>query len=245
MVRPVAVSLLLMLFASTAGATGRELIVIDSNVSRLQPGSVVEATEPLTLAQGERLTLVGDNGAVFRLDGPVSGPPAINEASGAGDDGVLQALSRLFSSDVAPATKAAWGGFRGAETPQGRGLHHPGDVWAWNLQRSDSICVPAGIAPSLWRSDASAEQSVVVLHISTGREADVAFAAAQHSALWPRSVPLLDGGEYAVRDASNLWERRLIVRIGPVGEISTIRQIAWMSDAGCLWQARLLVARLQ
>lgn len=243
MVRPVAVSLLLMLFASIAGATGRELIIIDSNVPRIRPGTIVETSQPLTLFKGERLTLVGAEGAVFRLEGPASGPPAINEASPVSDDGVLQALSRLFSSDVDPATKAAWGGFRGAE--QGRDAHHPGDVWAWNLLHSDGICVPAGIAPSLWRPDATGEQDVVLLHLSTGKEADVGFAAGQHSTTWPRSVPLLDGGEYAVRDARSLWERRLTVRIVPVGEISTIRQIAWMSDAGCLRQARLLVARLQ
>jgi hypothetical protein len=245
MARPLAVSLLLMLLVNIAGATGRELIVIDSNVSRLQPGSMVEATEPLTLAQGERLTLVGDDGAVFRLEGPASGPPAITDTSPVTDDGVLQALSRLFSSDVAPATRAAWGGFRGTERPQDRDAHYPGDVWAWNLHRSDSICVPAGLAPSLWRPDATREQNVVLLHVSTGKEADVDFAAAQHNASWPQSVPLLDGGEYAARDARNLWERRLTVRIVPVGEISTIRQIAWMSDAGCLRQARLLVARLR
>lgn len=73
----------------------------------------------------------------------------------------------------------------------------------------------------------------------------MALPAGQHSALWPRSVPLLDGGEYAVRDPRSLWERRLVVRVIPVGEISTVRQVAWMSDAGCFRQARVLVRALR
>jgi len=244
MVRPAAVSLLLMLITGIAGAAGRQLIIIDSNVPRLKPGAIVETSQPLTLSKGERLTLVGDDGMIVHLQGPASGPPAIGETAPARDDGVVQALSRLFSSDVAPPTKGGWGGFRGEEASPARDSA-PGDVWAWNVFRSDSICVPAGIEPSLWRPDAAGEQSVVLLHISTGKEAEVALPAGQHSALWPRSVPLLDGGEYAVRDPRSLWERRLVVRVIPVGEISTVRQVAWMSDAGCFRQARVLVRALR
>ncbi|HYN38757.1 MAG TPA: hypothetical protein VES39_05855, partial [Rhodospirillales bacterium] len=128
---------------------------------------------------------------------------------------------------------------------QGREAATPPEPWAWNLYRSDSICVPAGTEPALWRPNATREQAVVLLHLSTGREAEVAFAAGEQSAPWPKAVPLLDGGEYAVRDAGNLWERRLAVRVIPADETGDIRQIAWMSDAGCLRQARLLVSRLQ
>ena len=244
MVRPAAVSLLLMLIAGIAGAAGRQLIIIDSNVPRLTPGAIVETSQPLALSKGERLTLVGDDGMIVHLQGPASGPPAIGDAAPARDDGVVHALSRLFSSDVAPPTKGGWGGFRGDDSSQARDSG-PGDVWAWNVYRSDSICVPAGTEPSLWRPDAAGEQSVVVLHISTGKEAEVALPAGQNSAPWPRSVPLLDGGEYAVRDPRSLWERRLVIRVIPVGEISTVHQVAWMSDAGCFRQARVLVRALR
>ena len=180
---------------------------------------------------------------MVRLQGPSSGAPLAADASAGGDKGVVQALSRLFASNQPSAS--AWGTFRGNETLQGREAASPSEVWSWNLYRSDSICVPAGIEPSLWRQDAAQDQQVVLLHLSTGNEAEVEFAAGQQSAPWPKGVPLLDGGEYAVRDAGNLWERHLAIRVIPVEDAGDVRQIAWMSDAGCLRQARLRLSQLQ
>lgn len=118
-----------MLIAGIAGAAGRQLIIIDSNVPRLGPGAIVETSRPLTLSKGERLTLVGDDGMIVHLQGPASGPPAIGEVAPVRDDGVVQALSRLFFSDVAPPTKGGWGGFRGDDASQARDSG-PSDVWA-------------------------------------------------------------------------------------------------------------------
>ena len=208
----------------------------------LPPGSIVDAAKPLTLATGERLALVGEDGTMVRLQGPSSSPPVPADPSTDGDNGVVQALSRLFAADASSSTRAAWGGFRGGEKPQGREAASPSEVWAWNVFRSDSICVPAGTQPLMWRPDAARDQNVILLHLSTGNEAEVEFATGQQSAPWPKAVPLLDGGEYVVRDAGNLWERQLAIRMVP--EAGVVRQIAWMSDAGCLRQAKLMVSRL-
>jgi hypothetical protein len=159
------------------------------------------------------------------------------------EKGVVQALSRLFAASQPAAS--AWGTFRGSETLQDREAANPPEVWAWNLYRSDSICVPAGVEPLMWRPDATRDEGVVLLHLSTGSEAELELAPGQDHIAWPRSVPLLDGGEYAIRDAGNLWERKLLVHVIPADETGDIRQIAWMSDAGCLRQARLMVTRLQ
>jgi hypothetical protein len=244
MVRILALASVLAMFVGLASASGGQLVIVESTVAKLPPGSIVDAAKPLTLAVGERLALVGEDGKVVRLQGPSSGLPFPADSSASGERGVVQALSRLFASDQPAPAWAAWGGFRG-EASQGGEAANPTEVWAWNLYRSDIICAPTGIEPSLWRPDAGRDQRVVLLHLSTGREAEVEFAAGQQSVLWPKAVPLLDGGEYAVRDAGNLWERRLTLRVIPAGESRDIRQIAWMSDAGCLRQARLLVTRLQ
>lgn len=243
MVRESALFSVLMLFIGIGAVSAAQLVVVESTASKLPPGSIVDAAKPLTLAPGDRLALVGEDGTMIRLQGPSSGVPVAGDGPAGGDMGVVQALSRLFAANQPSAS--AWGTFRGNETLQGREAANPTEVWAWNLYRSDNICVPAGVEPSLWRADAANDQGVVLLHLSTGKEAEVEFAAGQQSALWPKAVPLLDGGEYAVRDSSNLWERRLNVRIIPAGETGDIRQIAWMSDAGCLRQARLMVAGLQ
>jgi hypothetical protein len=242
MFRRLALSVVAAAAIGVGVASAAQFVVVESTAAKLPPGSIVDAAKPLPLAAGERVALVGEDGTMLRLQGPSSAPPTSGEVV-AGDNGVVQALSRLFAANQPSAS--AWGTFRGNETLQGREAASPPEPWAWNLYRSESICVPAGIEPSLWRPDAAREQAVVLLHLSTGKEAEVAFAAGEATGPWPKSVPLLDGGEYAVRDAGNLWERRLSVRVIPADEAGDVRQIAWMSDAGCLRQARLLVARLK
>ena len=244
MVRAFAVALICFLFVDGAAASTAQFVVVNSTASKIRPGAIVDAERPLNLAAGERLTLIGEDGAVLHLHGPLATLPLSKQAAPATDDGLVQALSRLFAADPAVSSRVAWGGFRGNEPSPGHASEEPHDVWAWNIGGSDSICVPATTQPVLWRANAGPSQVVVLLHLSTGKEADVDFAAGQQSSVWPKAVPLLDGGEYAVRDPKSLWERRLGVRVIPVGEISSVRQIAWMADAGCVRQARLLITRL-
>ena len=58
------------------------------------------------------------------------------------------------------------------------------------------------------------------------------------------TVKCLDGGVYAIRDEGNQWERRLSVRFIPADRDTPMDQAAWMSDMGCIRQAKELVARL-
>lgn len=224
-------------------AQAAQLVVVESTSPSLPAGTVVDGAQALPLAAGDRVALVREDGTLVRLTGPSSTAPGSGDASPAGDKGVVQSLSRLFAANQPSAS--AWGTFRGNEPLPGRDASNPPGVWVVNVVRSDSICVPAATEPTLWRSDAQREQVVVLLHLSTGREADVEFAAGQAEATWPKSVPLLDGGEYALRDSANLWERRLAVRVIPAEEAGAVRQIAWMSDAGCIRQARALLAGLK
>lgn len=244
MVRILALALILAMFIDHAAASGAQLVVVESTAARFPPGFIVDAAKPVTLGVGERLALVGEDGGLIRVQGPSSGLPFPANSSASGERGVVQALSRLFASDKQAAARAAWGGFRG-DAPQGLEAADPSEVWAWNLYRSDIICAPVGTEPTLWRPDPGRDRGVLLLHLSTGKEAEAEFAAGQQTVPWPKAVPLLDGGEYVVRDTANLWERRLTLRVIPAGEVRDIQRIAWMSNAGCLRQARLLVGRLQ
>lgn len=239
MARVLAVSVLALVSASAARAG--QFVVVESTSSKLPAGTVVESGQSLPLAAGERAALVREDGTIVRLAGPSTAPGATSGV--VADGGVVPALSRLFAANSPSAS--AWGTFRGNEPLPGRDQAAAPGVWTVNILRSDSVCLPAGTDPVLWRPDATRDQAVVLLHLSTGREAELDFAAGQNSVAWPKSVPLLDGGEYALRDAGNLWERRLALRVIPPEDDGPVRRIAWMSDAGCLRQARALVAELQ
>ena len=143
MVRMLAMVSCLAMLASLTPGWAAQLVVVDSTTTKWPAGSIIDTAKPMSLAAGETLTLVGEDGALSRWTGPSSVVPAGNVASAGIDKGVVQALSRLFAANQPAAS--AWGTFRGSETLKDREAANPPEVWAWNLYRSDSICVPAGV----------------------------------------------------------------------------------------------------
>lgn len=239
-----AVAIVMILLASSI-AQADQLVVLESNVAALKPGQVLDASKPLQIAAGNRLTLVGEDGKVVKLEGPFSGQPSTVHGSD-GDPAMVQALSRLFASSQPSST--SWGTFRGAEAAAtfrnvGGLSIDASPLWSVNVRRSETGCVVANEAPALWRPDTGEELTVVLLHLSTGNEAEITFAADQQSAAWPAAVPILDGGEYAVREARNTWERKLQLRVIPSQQETPVQRAAWMSDAGCMRQARAQLAQ--
>lgn len=237
-----AAALLVVLLAAPA-ASAAQLVVVESTVKGLSAGQVVDGSAVLQIPAGGQVTVIGEDGKISKLTGPYSGKPAAGSGEG-GNPGTVQALSRLFVSNQPSAT--SWGTFRGDETAttfRGGDATAPAEIWAVDVRRSETACVPAGESLTLWRPDAGEPLEIILLHVASGREATLAFAAGAQSLSWPAAVPLLDGGEYAIRDTSNRWERRLSLRIVPADRTSQIDRAAWMSDAGCFRQARTLLAQ--
>lgn len=216
-----------------------QLVVIESTGSEISPGQVIDGAKSLSLPAGAQVTLVGEDGTLTKLKGPFSGAP-VGGSAGEGDKKVVAALSRLFASS-APGTSSL-GAFRsyGASAD---GLNPP-DIWAVNVYRSESLCIPEGVTPMLWRPDPGRDLSLVVLHLSTGKEDTVGFAANTQDTSWPKQVPILDGGEYSLRDGANMWERKLVLKSVPKDLPTEAHSIAWMADHGCLRQAKVRVAKL-
>ncbi|QNT68882.1 hypothetical protein [Defluviicoccus vanus] len=228
---------------SAAGAA--ELVIVESTAPQLPAGQVINTTSPLVVPAGARIAIVGDDGKVNRIEGPYSGTPtaaapAAGGAAAGGDKGVVPALSRLFA-DKGPSA-SSWGTFRGAEG--GDGADTPPEVWAINMMHAETVCVPSGVEPFLWRADASQAASLILLQLATGREGAIEIIPGKQTAPWPPTLQLRDGGEYAIRDTGNTWERRLFIRVIPADKSSGIAQVAWMSDAGCVRQAKRLLTQL-
>jgi hypothetical protein len=218
-----------------------QLVVIESTTAELNPGQVVDGSKSLSLPAGVEVTLVGEDGKLTKLTGPFSGMPVGGNAAD-GDKRVVAALSRLFSTG-APGTSSL-GAFRGyGGSIDGQGLNPP-DVWAVNVYNSESLCIPEGVTPMLWRPDPGRDLSLIVLHLSTGKEGTVGFPASVHDMPWPKQVPILDGGEYSLRDGGNMWERKLVLKTVPKDLPTEAHGIAWMADNGCLRQAKAQVAKL-
>lgn len=232
----------LLCLPAASPASADQFVVIESTAPGIATGTVLQSGQSITLPAGARVSLVSDRGTVATLTGPFSGVPPVG-GGGASDPTVVDAISSLFAQ-TGPRAQS-WGTFRGESAMRGEGGDAPSDVWTINLQQSERICLPAGTAPRLWRAAADGELLVVLVHVSSGREAYLRFADGVQDVAWPGELPLIDGGEYALRDTGYLWERHLALRVIPDGTAAGAHQVAWMADTGCFRQARLLLSQLK
>src|ERR1700744_1363750 len=74
------------LLASQAEAA--VLVVAEARGVALKPGDTLDSAKPLTLKQGQHVTLVSETGATLKLDGPYDRPPTA--AGGGGGIGLNQ-----------------------------------------------------------------------------------------------------------------------------------------------------------
>ena len=105
--RIVAASAAAALFAAApvGAAVASDLVVLESNVASLAPGSVVPATQSVSLGGGARIVMIAADGTTRSVSGPYNG--AIGEA-GSDAPGALERLttSRDDSNHVGGAIRA-------------------------------------------------------------------------------------------------------------------------------------------
>ncbi|MEM6439558.1 MAG: hypothetical protein AAF763_07710 [Pseudomonadota bacterium] len=91
--------------ATVGSAAASDLVVLESNVASLAPGSVVPATQSVSLGSGARLVMIAADGTTRSVTGPYSG--AIGQA-GSDAPGALERLttSREDSNHVVGAIRA-------------------------------------------------------------------------------------------------------------------------------------------
>ena len=227
------------LLASMTGAQARDLVVVESTAPDLPAGRVVNGSAPLSLKAGTRVTLIGDDGKVIKLDGPFNG--AVGNSAKSGDPAVVAAISRLFEGQTAENTSL--GTFRGGSHSV-KGDAVPADALAIDIRRPGTQCVAAGTGPTLWRADAGREATVALQQLPGGPGGLVRFPTSAETAAWPVSVPIADNVEYLVRDASDAWSNTLRLRLLPASAADGLHRVVWMADNGCTGQARALLATL-
>jgi hypothetical protein len=224
-----------LLIATSMPAMASDLVVIDSSAPQYRPGQVLDAAKPVSLAPGAKISVVGQDGRVIKLQGPFSGAPGAG--SGKGDPGVVQTLSKLLSGGKAET--AALGTFRGSE---GSTAGAAGDIWAVDVMASETYCTASGRAPTLWRPDAVRESTVALEKGDTA--ALVRFPAGSDAAAWPVQVPVENAARYVIRDANDTWSTRFTLVVVPADAGEGASQAAWMAEHGCARQARALIAGL-
>jgi hypothetical protein len=228
------VAVIAALVALAASAAAKQMVVTASTAPSLKVGQVVDGEATLALPSGAKVSLIGADGKPITLQGPYSGRPG--QGGGKDDPALVSKLARLLDAKSGGDSNAI-GAVRGG--PTGRAV--PADPWMVDIDGSGTTCVRAGKEPVLWRSDGAAPARMGVRRASAEGAATVTWAEGSDTAPWPAAVPVVSGEKYLIRMPNRSLPNVLQLREVPADLTSDAYRAVWMSENGCLEQARRLL----
>ncbi len=213
-------------------AIAGQLVVVDTYGTAMKPGSVLDGTKPITLADGQRLTLIGPDGRTVTLTGKFSGlaMPASTLATNP-----KQALAALISTRNARSNTIAAirSGATAAALP---------DPWLIDISRPGQRCVREGDPQVWWRPATDVAEDFMVFPLDKS---------------WTAALSWDEGSDRM--EAPQLWrfdtESLYIIKTGPQEDAITVNIIpqsvggelmmtAWMLEKGCTQQADAFLRRI-
>lgn len=234
MKRPIVLSgislVLLTLAGSAAGAA--ELIVVELHGIRLTPGQPVDGSKPLSLLDGQQVTLLSSSGQIVKLEGPSEAPPDSQVKGGSGD--VSGAVTALLTERRARTSEV--GVVRGENDVK---LPNP---WVVDVTHPGTSCVEAGKPVVLWRSEDLSETQVSIAPADRSWSVAGHWPAAADQLSMPASLPLRDQKSYVINVGGKLAP--VTMRIIPASVTNDAMRAGWMSEVGCDNQASALLAML-
>ncbi|GAA4010743.1 hypothetical protein [Sphingomonas humi] len=223
----------LMLALSAVPAMAAPLIVVDARGGGLKPGQRIDSSRPITLKQGERVTMIGPDGKTVTLRGSFSGAPTML-ASSATDP--KQALAALIATRNARTSSI--GVVRGAT--DAAPLPEP---WLIDISRPGERCLEVGKQPVWWRPEAAAAQKFTILPIDQSWRADFAWAAGQHSISAPPLAKFQGQTGFVIRMDDQ--DYGITVDLVPADLENDFVLASWMLEKGCIQQADALLRKVE
>lgn len=224
MVRSAAFLALAILLAAPANAA--PLVVVEAKGSDLTPGATIDDKAPLTLADGARLVLIGEDGSQVTLRGPFKGTPA------SAGQAATQQLAGLLSARGADTTSL--GAVRDAGTPGPLP-----EAWVVDPAVSGAACVKPGQEVVLWRADAAKPASLTLMPADRAWTANAEWPAGEGRLALP-DLPITDGGTllFELDGAASAVTFHLL----PTAVSAPKMAAGWMAAKQCDRQARALLA---
>lgn len=147
------------------------------SASAYPPGKALPDNHVLKLKASDTIVLLDARGT-RTLQGPGNFGVSANSAPAA-----------TASAAGTSARRVRLGAVRGAGTRS---------VWQADLGHSGNVCIANPADLGLWRPDSAGEAKATLTDATSGKSADVAFAAGQSVASWPSSLPANSGAKIAV-----------------------------------------------
>lgn len=214
-------------------ANAAQLVVVEARGVAYAQGATIDSTKPLTLKEGQHLTLISPTGVTLQLDGPYNQAPTAAASKGTDLSTKLAAL--------------AGGGQRLGEvgTTRGTKVARLPSAWLLDVDRSGAVCLRDGdTAPVFWRASDAAATDVVIVPDDRSWRATVSWPAGHDTlAILGKDVPIHANTTYYVTLAG---ERHAISVHEVPKALSTDRmRVAWLAQKGCAAQAEALLQTAQ
>jgi hypothetical protein len=221
-----------LVLAAAGSAGAAELVVVESHGIRLTPGQPVDGAKPLTLLDGQQVTLLSASGQVVHLEGPSDAPPD-SQVKGSGSD-VKSAVTALLTERKARTSEV--GVVRGESDVK---LPNP---WVVDVTHPGTSCVEVGKPVVLWRSGDLSDTQVSIAPADRSWSVSGHWPPNADQLSMPANLPLRDQKSYVVTVGSK--PAPVTLRIIPASVTNDAMRAGWMSEVGCDNQATALLAML-
>jgi hypothetical protein len=224
------VSALGLLALGGGAAAAGQLVVIEAHGIRMAAGATIDGSKPLSLQDGQDLTLLTASGQVIKLEGPSEAAPEAGLQGGGGDD-VKTAMAALITERKVRTSEV--GVVRGDE------VKLP-DPWVVDVTHPGTTCVQAGKPVVLWRGGNLTATRVDFAPKDRSWNISGNWPAAADRLSLPATMPLKDNFDYVVALGSNLAP--VTVRLIPPAVNNDAMRAGYMIEAGCENQLNALLA---
>jgi len=221
----------LMLAAALPAAAKIDMVVMEARGIKLQQGQVIDGSEPLTLTDGQQVSLMMQDGKVVKVRGPSSKPPAPEEA---GTTANVQLALQLLVTQQSSRERA--GAIRG-----GGGLVVPPDPWLVDVSSSGLRCLEEDSSITLWRPDTSQSLQAEMTPNDRSWKADVVWEKGESLLPLPHNVPVTRRTAYVVRVGGR--EVNITLVSLPSSLTNDAMRASFMMDNGCDAQAKALFTK--
>lgn len=208
-----------------------DMVVMEARGVKLEAGQVIDGETPLTLTDGQQVSLMTEDGTLVKLYGPYAKPPM--PAQSAATANVKLALQLLVTQEAGRERAGVIRGGTAEQVPPDPGLV---DVSASGLR-----CLNSNATITLWRPNSDVALPLQMGPSDRSWRAQADWAAGIDRLSLPSNVPLRRRSTYIVKLGGK--EVTLTLIAIPASLSNDAMRARFMMEAGCDAQAKALFAK--
>lgn len=222
-----------LLAGLTTPVLSAKLMVLEARGGGLKSGQSIDSENPITLKEGERVTVIGPDGKSTVIKGPFSGEP-LPKGGVASDP--KQALAALVATRDARTSSVGVirAGTDAVKIPE---------PWLIDVTRPGPRCMLEGDLPVWWRPQADASDAFTVFPVDRSWRADFTWNVGQDRQQVPPLSRFEGPNMFVIRQGEA--EFAISLNIIPREIDNDMVLSAWMLEKGCIQQADALLADLK